>query len=86
LWRPAIGRTGRHQTCKRELLKLDREYYSAANEGMMRELIHRLTVAGKQIVMRPTLLWDVIKKFDLNRETPSFQGEISATKSHPGAT
>jgi Zn-dependent peptidase ImmA (M78 family) len=49
----------------RELLKLDREYYSAANEGMMRELIHRLTVAGKQIVMRPTLLWDVIKKFDL---------------------
>src|SRR5579872_4642366 len=49
----------------RELLKLDRQYYSAENEGMMRELVHRLTIAGKQIVQRPGLLWDVIKKFDL---------------------
>ncbi len=49
----------------REVLKLDRAYYTVSDESTMRELVHRLTLAGKQIVKRPMLLWDAIKAFDL---------------------
>lgn len=49
----------------RALLKLDKGYYSAQNTGHMQELLHRLTMAGKQIVLRPTLLAEAILKFDL---------------------
>jgi Zn-dependent peptidase ImmA (M78 family) len=49
----------------RELLRLDRQYYSSTEDGALREVAHRLTVAGKQVLARPALLFDVIKKFDL---------------------
>jgi Zn-dependent peptidase ImmA (M78 family) len=49
----------------RELLRLDRQYYSSTEDGALREVAHRLTLAGKQIIARPALLLDVIKKFDL---------------------
>jgi hypothetical protein len=49
----------------RELLRLDRQYYSSTDDGALREVAHRLTVAGKQILARPSLLKDVIKKWDL---------------------
>lgn len=50
----------------RELLKLDRSYYNIANPGFLAEVAHRVKVAGKQIVARPTLLIDVIKKANLS--------------------
>lgn len=49
----------------RELLRLDRQYYSTAEDGPIREFVHRMKMSGKQIVMRPTLLIDVVKKCSL---------------------
>jgi len=49
----------------RELLRLDRQYYSSTEDGALREVAHRLTVAGKQVLARPALLFEAIKKFDL---------------------
>lgn len=33
----------------RELLRLDRQYYSSTEDGALREVAHRLTIAGKQV-------------------------------------
>lgn len=49
----------------RELLRLDRQYYSSTEDGALREVAHRMTIAGKQVLARPALLVDAIKKFDL---------------------
>ena len=49
-----------------ELLRLDRGYYSSENQGAIRESVSRLMIAGKQIIKRPTLLCDVIKKAKLS--------------------
>jgi len=49
----------------RELLKLDRRYYSTTDDSFLREMISRLTVAGKQVLTRPSLLRDAVKAFDL---------------------
>jgi hypothetical protein len=49
----------------REILKLDRRYYSSTDDGFLRETISKLTVAGTQILMRPGLILDAVKKFDL---------------------
>ncbi|MCF7976837.1 MAG: ImmA/IrrE family metallo-endopeptidase [Chromatiaceae bacterium] len=49
----------------RELLKLDRAYYTSTDEGFLSEIVSRLKIAGKQIVRRPSLLRDAIIKFDL---------------------
>lgn len=49
----------------RELLRLDLGYYSSTNEGWLREKIHKLALAGKQIVARPSLLLDVVRKMSL---------------------
>lgn len=49
----------------RALLKLDRGYYSTRNDSFLREKISRMAVAGAQIIERPTLLFDAVRKFDL---------------------
>lgn len=49
----------------RELLRLDLAYYSVTDGGVLAETVHRLTVAGKQILARPSILLDVVKKWDL---------------------
>ncbi len=49
----------------RDLLRLDRQYYSSTDDGALREVAHRLKVAGKQVLARPALLVDAIKKWDL---------------------
>ncbi|WP_290920265.1 ImmA/IrrE family metallo-endopeptidase [Halodesulfovibrio sp.] len=48
-----------------ELLQLDKSYYTTDDDSVLREITSRLMVAGKQIVKRPGLIIDVIKKFDL---------------------
>ena len=50
----------------RELLKLDRRYYSGTDSSAVREVVSRLMVAGKQILKRPTLLFDAISKAKLS--------------------
>jgi hypothetical protein len=49
----------------RALLELDRQYYSSTNDGWLQEKISKAKIAGKQFLARPTLLLDVVRKFDL---------------------
>lgn len=49
----------------RELLTLDKAFYSSTEDGVLREVVHRLKVAGKQILKRPLLLLDAVRKCDL---------------------
>jgi hypothetical protein len=49
----------------RELLRLDRVYYSVSDDGALRETVSRMKVAGTQILERPTLLLDAVRKLSL---------------------
>lgn len=49
----------------RDLLSLDRAFYTSTDDSGVRESVSRLVVAGKQVVRRPTLLIDAIKKLSL---------------------
>ena len=49
----------------RALLELDRRYYSSTNDSWLREKISTAKIAGKQLIERPALLLDVVRKFDL---------------------
>lgn len=49
----------------RDQLELDRAYFSQSVSGAVLETIHRMKVAGKQVIRRPALLWDAIKKWEL---------------------
>ena len=49
----------------RELLELDRAFYTADDPGMMREVVSRIRVGAAQIIHRPTLLIDAIQKASL---------------------
>lgn len=49
----------------RRLLQLDLQFYSSTNDGALREVVHKLKIAGKQIIERPTLLLEAIKAWDL---------------------
>ena len=49
----------------RELLQLDREFYTSDNPSVVKEVISRMRVAGIQVYKRPTLLVDAIEKFSL---------------------
>jgi hypothetical protein len=49
----------------RELQRLDRGYYSSTEDGALREVAHRLLVAGKQVLARPALLGEAVKKWSL---------------------
>ena len=49
----------------REILKLDRSYYDQTDPGLFQIFIHKLTMAGKQLIKEPTRLIDAIGKWDL---------------------
>jgi Zn-dependent peptidase ImmA (M78 family) len=49
----------------RELLKLDRAFYSADDPSLVREVVSRIRVATIQVAQRPMLLLDAIKKWSL---------------------
>ncbi|MFC1759425.1 hypothetical protein ACFL2H_11775 [Planctomycetota bacterium] len=49
----------------RELLQLDKAFYSSSDNSAVMETVHRLRVAGKQVLKRLGLLWDAIRKLDV---------------------
>lgn len=49
----------------RELLRLDLKYYSSTDTNWLQDRLHHVRIAGKQIIARPRLLLDVVKKLDL---------------------
>ncbi|MGO9262146.1 MAG: ImmA/IrrE family metallo-endopeptidase [Bryobacteraceae bacterium] len=67
----------------RELLKLDRQYYSSAEDGLLKEMVSKVMVAGKQIIARPTLILDVVRKFDLKAFWVPDRKRIMVDKSQP---
>jgi hypothetical protein len=50
----------------RELLRLDIKYYQADDPDLIEQVIHKLKVGGKQVLKRPKLLLEAVRKFDLN--------------------
>src|SRR3989442_15119803 len=46
----------------RELLRLDRQYYSSTDDGIFREFISKVKIGAKQLFLRPTLILDVVRK------------------------
>jgi len=50
----------------RELLTLDKQFYSSADQSFAREMVNRIKVSGKQILKRPTILIDAIRKAKLS--------------------
>ena len=49
----------------RELLKLDRAYYSTTDDSLLRETLSRLKVGGRQVLSRPTILRDAVRSLSL---------------------
>lgn len=49
----------------RELLAMDRSYFSSDDDGLLSKTFSRMKRAGKQILKRPSILKDAIRKFDL---------------------
>ncbi len=49
----------------RELLKLDLQFYTADNPGLLQEVVSRMKIGAKQVIKRPTLLFDAISKLSL---------------------
>ena len=50
----------------RDLLKLDRQYYSATDDSALREFVSKVKIGAKQLFMRPTLLLEVVAKANLS--------------------
>lgn len=67
----------------RELLELDRQYYSSTDDSFLREMVSKAKVAGKQIIARPTLLLEVVRKFDLKAFWVPDRRRIMIDKSQP---
>lgn len=49
----------------RALLKLDLGYYSSDDDSWLREKIHQMKVAGKQVLERPALILSVVRNLGL---------------------
>ena len=49
----------------RTLLKLDLGYYSSGDDSWLREKIHQMKVAGKQVLERPSTILGVVKNLGL---------------------
>lgn len=67
-------------------LRLDRRYYSTKDDGFLRDTIHRLKVAGRQVIERPGLLVYAVKKLSLkalflpDRKRILIDSELPSTK------
>lgn len=67
----------------RELLKIDREFYTADDPSLAREVISRIRVATVQVYRRPSLLADAIRKLSLQALYLPDQKRILLDKSLP---
>lgn len=50
----------------RELLRLDLRYYRLDDPGLLDEVVHKLKVGGKQVLERPGLLVEAVRRWDLS--------------------
>lgn len=49
----------------RELLRLDRHYYSLSDPSTLQGIIHNMRIGGRNLLAEPRRIWDVVKKLDL---------------------
>lgn len=49
-----------------ELQRLDLQYYSTTNDSVLREFVSKVKIGAQQLIMRPTLLLDVVRKASLS--------------------
>lgn len=69
----------------RQLLRLDRHYYTTADSGVLLETVHKLTVAGQQVVTRPSPLLDIVKSCSLKALYLPDRKRILIDSSQPSA-
>lgn len=50
----------------RSLLRLDKKYYSTNDDSFLKEIIHVMHIAGKQVLLKPSRLIDAIKQIKLS--------------------
>ena len=50
----------------RELLRLDRQYYSSTDGSVLREFVSKVKIGAQQLFLRPTLIFDVVKKANVS--------------------
>ena len=67
----------------RELLELDHRYYSSDDPGILQETVSKLRVGGKQVLLRPILLIEAIRKLDLRALYIPDQKRILIDESQP---
>ena len=67
----------------RELLKLDRQFYTTDDPGILQETVSKIRIAGIQVYKRPTLLVDAIRKTSLQALYLPDQRRILLDKSLP---
>ncbi|QNP41724.1 ImmA/IrrE family metallo-endopeptidase [Lysobacter solisilvae (ex Woo and Kim 2020)] len=49
----------------RALMSLDLAYYAADDAGLLSEVVHKLTIGAKQVIKRPLLLIEAVRKLEL---------------------
>jgi hypothetical protein len=69
----------------RALLELDLRYYSAADTSYLQEKAHQLRIGIRQVIARPTLLVDVVKKLSLKALIVPDRKRILLDKDEPSA-
>jgi hypothetical protein len=67
----------------RELLKLDRVFFTADDPGLIREAVSRIRIATIQVFQRPMLLAEAIRKFSLQALYAPDSKRILLDKSQP---
>jgi hypothetical protein len=67
----------------RALLELDRTYYTSGDDGFLAQIVSKMKVAGKQVIRRPSILKEVITKFDLRSLLLPDQKRILLDRSVP---
>ena len=67
----------------RAALDLDFGYYSASDAGLLQETVAKLRVGTKQVLLRPSLLIDVVRKMDLRALYIPDQKRILLDKDQP---
>jgi hypothetical protein len=67
----------------RQLLRLDRQFYSTTDAGMFRELVSRIRLGTMQVLERPILLWDAIRRFEIAALWLPDQRRIMVDKDQP---
>lgn len=67
----------------RELQRLDRGYYSSTDTGLLQEAASKIRIGTKQILLRPSIILDAVRKFDLRALYLPDQKRILIDKDQP---